>query len=351
MTSKITQKGEKIRNFIISLFENKTELKFNEISPKVEKKFGITQNTVRKHLQNMFEQNAIDKEPNSGRGVVFRLPTPTFHSFEYDVNQPYLNESTVWVKDFWPLLNTQGEGCKDILTNSFTEIFNNAIDHAKANKIIVNLSVDALYTTIVVIDDGIGIFKKIKEDLNLADEHLSLIELSKGKFTSDPQNHSGEGVYFASMACDYFLIASNNLKYTRNLQEPLGLLEDLDMSHQGTTVIMRVKNNTSNNCKKVYDKFSSIEGGFYKTKVPVRLLRYQDEGIVSRSQAKRLLARFNMFKVVELDFEGIDMIGQAFTDEIFRVFKHNHPDIDIQVINATKDVLDMINRINNNIVG
>lgn len=350
MASKITQKGEKIRNFIISLFENKTELKFNEISPKVENKFGITQNTVRKHLQNMFDQNALNKKPGSGKTVVYSLPIPTINSFEYDVNQPFLNESTVWVKDFWPLLNTQGDGCKDILTNCFTEIFNNAIEHANAKKITVHLYVDPLYTTILVKDDGIGIFKKIKEDLNLADEHLSLIELSKGKFTSDPQNHSGEGVYFASIACDNFLIASNNLVYTRNTQNPLGQLEDFDMSRHGTTVIMRVKNNTSNNCKKVYDKFSSIEGGFYKTKVPVRLLRYKDEGIVSRSQAKRLLARFDMFKVVVLDFEGIDMIGQAFTDEIFRVFKRNHPDVDLQVINATKNVLDMISRITNNVV-
>ena len=350
MALKITQKGEKIRNFIISLFEDKKELTCSEISAKVMKKFEITQNAVRKHLQNMHDQGALNKnkKENSNR-LLYSLPSPEFHSFEYDAKAQDLNESNVWIKDIEPLLSIQGAGCKDILNVSFCEIFNNAIDHANAKKIQVNLLIDALHTMIVVFDDGIGIFKKIKEDLNLADEHLSLIELSKGKFTSDPKNHSGEGVYFASRACDYFLIASNNLLYTRATHKPLGLLQDLDVSQQGTTVIMRVKNNTSNSSKKVYDKFSSVEEGFFKTKVPVRLLRYKDEGIVSRSQARRLLARFDMFRVVELDFEGIDMIGQAFTDEIFRVFKTNHPDVEIQVINACKNVKDMISRINNTV--
>lgn len=39
---------------------------------------------------------------------------------------------------------------------------------------------------------------------------------------------------------------------------------------------------------------------FCKTVVPVKLLRYKDEGIISRSHAKRLLARFDKFKYVVL---------------------------------------------------
>ena len=70
------------------------------------------------------------------------------------------------------------------------------------------------------------------------------------------------------------------------------------------------------------DKFASEEEGygFTKTLVPVRMLKVGSENLVSRSQAKRLLSRFEDFKTVVLDFEGIDVVGQAFADEIFRVF-------------------------------
>jgi len=55
--------------------------------------------------------------------------------------------------------------------------------------------------------------------------------------------------------------------------------------------------------------------------VPVKLAQYGNDKLVSRSQAKRLLARVELFKVVMLDFTNVPTIGQAFADEIFRVFR------------------------------
>ena len=59
-------------------------------------------------------------------------------------------------------------------------------------------------------------------------------------------------------------------------------------------------------------------------------------------QAKRILARFDRFEEIVLDFEGIDFIGQAFADEIFRVFPAMNPHISLLIINATQDVLAMV---------
>ena len=50
------------------------------------------------------------------------------------------------------------------------------------------------------------------------------------------------------------------------------------------------------------------------------------------------------FKIVELDFRGVTVIGQAFADEVFRVFKNNHPRITIVPRNANEDVVFMIRR-------
>ena len=84
-----------------------------------------------------------------------------------------------------------------------------------------------------------------------------------------------------------------------------------------------------------------------KTQVPVFLAIYGNENLISRSQAKRLLVRFEKFKTIILDFEGVDMIGQAFADEIFRVFQNTHPTIDIRPINTNEQVEKMISRAKN----
>jgi len=96
----------------------------------------------------------------------------------------------------------------------------------------------------------------------------------------------------------------------------------------------------------MFDGFTSKDGdyGFTRTVVPVRLLRHGLERLVSRSQAKRLLARFDRFKVVVLDFSGVDLIGRAFAGEIFRVFVAHQPDVEIVPTNMGPDVKKMVRR-------
>ena len=108
---------------------------------------------------------------------------------------------------------------------------------------------------------------------------------------------------------------------------------------------MRLNNHTARTTKKIFDQYTSEdEFGFTKTVVPVRLAQYGDDKLVSRSQAKRLLARVDRFKTVIFDFEGVDSIGQAFADEIFRVFNTKHPEIELIAIKTNSAVKRMISR-------
>jgi hypothetical protein len=77
----------------------------------------------------------------------------------------------------------------------------------------------------------------------------------------------------------------------------------------------------------------------------VRLARLGTENLLSRSQAKRVLAGVERFKLVELDFEGVPEIGQAFADEVFRVFAAAHPSIELRYLHAGPGVLPMIRRV------
>ncbi len=101
--------------------------------------------------------------------------------------------------------------------------------------------------------------------------------------------------------------------------------------------------------KDIFDRFTpgidSEDYGFQKTAVPLKLLQYEGESLVSRSQAKRLMARFDQFKEVILDFKGIIIIGQPFADEVFRVFQNQYPNTHLYPINTNEDIDRMIKHV------
>ena len=74
------------------------------------------------------------------------------------------------------------------------------------------------------------------------------------------------------------------------------------------------------------------------------MARIGDENLVSRSQAKRVILRFDRFKYVDLDFTGVTTIGQAFADEIFRVYARAHPQVAISCSHATPEIQQMVVR-------
>ncbi len=113
----------------------------------------------------------------------------------------------------------------------------------------------------------------------------------------------------------------------------------------GTSVAMRLMNDSTRTTKEIFDKFATPEEfTFAKTIVPVRLAQHEGEKLVSRSQAKRLIFRFEKFKTVILDFEGVAEIGQAFSDEVFRVFQNAHTDVKLVPVNMTTAVKEMVSR-------
>ena len=54
--------------------------------------------------------------------------------------------------------------------------------------------------------------------------------------------------------------------------------------------------------------------------------------------AKRLSSRLDRFREVELDFEGLDWIGQGFAHQVFVVFQNTHPEIKLIPLNMNADV-------------
>lgn len=81
-------------------------------------------------------------------------------------------------------------------------------------------------------------------------------------------------------------------------------------------------------------------------KATIKMIECTPDGdLVSRSQAKRVLARLNMFETVTLDFDGVTELEQGFADELFRVGLKDLADVTFEIINAAKDIEKMIKRV------
>jgi hypothetical protein len=200
----------------------------------------------------------------------------------------------------------------------------------------------AISTEITLLDNGEGIFRKIHTKHHLEDEKHAILELSKGKLTTDPDNHTGEGIFFASRMFDDFMILSSGVYFSHNPHTNEEWIIEDNQAENGTMVFMKLLNNTTRTDQEIFDQFASYQ--FTKTIVPVRLAIYGDEQLVSRSQAKRHKARVDRFKVVLLDFSRVETIGQAFADEVFRVFARRNTDIKRVHTNANEQVMRMIKR-------
>ena len=94
---------------------------------------------------------------------------------------------------------------------------------------------------IVISDDGIGIFEKISTALNLPDRRQAIFELAKGKLTTDPSRHTGEGVFFTSRMFDLYAIEANGLEFNHQAHIEFDRLNEGDDTFEdGTTVFMRI---------------------------------------------------------------------------------------------------------------
>lgn len=335
---RIRARGEEIRRYILDHVDKHS----SDISKVTAEHFSITRQAVNKHLQILIAKGVL-LDSGSTRDHSYKLAPLTEWQHVYQV-EPHLSEGDVWSKDIKSALGPQPDNVMDIWQYGFTEMFNNACDHSESKDIMVSISKTARFTKMIIIDHGVGIFRKIQKAMNLFDERHAVLELAKGKFTTDPSRHTGEGIFFTSRMFDSFDIRSGGCFFTHALGREEDWLLEPDAG-DGTAVFMELSNHTPRTTKEIFDRYSSGEDyGFNKTVVPVRLAQYGDDKLISRSQAKRVLSRVELFKSVVFDFKGVDTIGHSFADEIFRVFQRQHPDIELVPIHASGEVQQMITR-------
>ncbi len=246
-----------------------------------------------------------------------------------------------------PFFFKLSDNVRNIFDYAFSEMLNNAIEHSESNKIGIEVKKQHKMLHFEIRDFGIGVFKNIMEKRKLNSEMEAMQDLLKGKTTTAPQAHSGEGIFFTSKVADLFSLESYNYVLTIDNQiNDVFFGKSECRSKKGTSVKFAIKIDSDKRLIKIFQKFQTDkeEMAFDKTKIQVKLYALKTVHI-SRSQARRVLTGLEKFKTIIFDFYKVPMIGQAFADEIFRVFKKKHPKIKMDSINMNEAVEFMVKRV------
>ncbi|NLD79638.1 MAG: DUF4325 domain-containing protein [Smithella sp.] len=229
-----------------------------------------------------------------------------------------------------------------IIDYAFTEMLNNAIEHSSSEKIDMTIMKTSMDIRFTITDQGVGIFNNIRKKKRLDSTMDAIQDLLKGKETTAPEGHSGEGIFFTSKIADKMTIRSFEKKIVfDNICQDI-YIKDVQPS-RGTKVDFVLALKSKKTISDLFNQYTDESFQFSKTGVRVKLY-HQDIDYVSRSQARRILAGLEKFKTIELDFKDVKTIGQAFADEIFRVWLSTHKAIKVNVTNANENIMLMIRR-------
>ena len=305
---------------------------------------GVSAQSVSRIMTKMVNSGRLLKQ-KKGQKNIYILPDDNIF-FTYPLEG--LEEDKVYRENVADFIRDVPKCAKDNFTHAFLEMLNNAIEHSGGTEVDIFIKRNDSFLTFIIHDNGVGVFTKVADELNLDEKRYAILELAKGKFTSDPDSHSGEGIFFSSKCGDCFVLESDGIAYVA--KQTYAALGDGEPSlRPGTFVLFKINVNHQQTMEELFKQYTDAPEryGFSKTAIPIHLLEYGDKSpiFISRSQARRLLARVERFEVVNLDFSGIDSIGQGFADEIFRVFKKRHPDILLIPVNCTDAVNQMIQHV------
>ena len=322
MSFKIEHRN-RIKQYILEKIEDQQP----SIVERTANAFNISKNTVYRYIHELESQDIIHKE-----GRTFSLVEKTDSFFLQRSKNELSAEDIIYNQYIKKYIVYLPENIQKIWQYSFMEMMNNAIDHS-----------DSEYVSITIIQNYLTFISIV-----LLSTLLFFNELFKGKLTTDSAHHSGEGIFFTSRVLDRFAALSGGKIFTHDkYSEILRNLKDTSLNNltniRGTVILMSLSNFSKREISEVFDMFSDVDGGFTKTHIPIKNI--YDTYPVSRSQAKRLCHRFEKFEEVELDFNGVDDIGQGFAHEIFVVFQNSHPDIKIISTHTNPSIDKMISHV------
>lgn len=254
-----------------------------------------------------------------------------------------LEEDVPWMRDFAPFFAVPPH-VQRMAQHAFCELVNNAVDHSEGTSVTVSVRQTPSQLQLLVSDDGRGLFDKLHEAFALDDPSLAMLELSKGRLTSQPERHTGRGLFFTSRLADVLELHANAQAFQRRGWEGGSWHPGRALKQRGTSVYVAIALDTHRTLESVLQAHSCDGSGVALdfTAVPLRLITGPHTGLESRAQARRMAARLHEFRRAEIDFSGVDSVGHAFVDELFRVLAAREPNVQLVPVNMTPPVARLV---------
>ncbi|MDF1795615.1 MAG: DUF4325 domain-containing protein [Coxiellaceae bacterium] len=331
--------ANKIQKYILSQVDKHP----TDIVKKTAEHFSVTRTTVHRHIKHLIDSGQLIKTGTTKqtRYTSSKSLHPHFNASLnplFDEHDFYSIYCETFIKQYC------NDKTENICEYGITEMLNNCKDHSQSKRAEISLHITAHDIIIRVKDNGLGILQTLQETIKINDPRELFFELSKGKLTRDPNNHSGEGIFFTSRIFDKFEVITNDYHYIKiNTEDDWSFISCTKTA--GTEVILTNNRNSQREIAdvfKAYQNEDSLE--FVKTDIIIELAKKPNSRLIARSQAKRVCANLDKFKHVTLDFKNVSAVGQGFVDQVFRVYKNQHGNITIDYINANEDVRYMIER-------
>lgn len=336
-----------IRKFILQKLAENEEIKTAEII----KASGFSREYVNRFLKALQKEGKIVRIGKANKTKYVKAQKSALiksrkqiRSINLRLHSRNLSEDTILdkIKAETGVFLGIAKNIESIASYAFTEMLNNAIEHSRSQNIIAKIEKNADSIQFEINDQGIGIFNNITQKKKLKNHLEAIQDLLKGKQSTAPKEHSGEGIFFTSKAADVLTVQSSQKRLIFN-----NIINDIfihDVKNTpGTRISFKISLTSKQNLDEIFKKYSVGLYDFGRTKIVVKLFAI-DTDYISRSQARRIISGLEKFQQIILDFKGVKTIGQAFVDEIFRVWQSRFPQIKISRQNANENIEFMIKR-------
>lgn len=300
---------------------------------------GVSRATAQRRLRELASAGRLSRE-GAGRGSRYVVGKTRWE-------RPLvgLEEDRLWA-EARPVVAALGLSAHELGTVGYTvtEMINNAIDHSRGTSVVVTATVQPAGAVIEVADDGIGVFRHIRQAQDLPDDVEAVFVLEKGRFTTQPDRHSGEGIFFSSKAANRYRLESGRVAWITDNQSGDTTIELVPEPRPGTRVAMTFVPGNVPVLADVFRQWTDPDTlAFDRTRTTVRLAAFGVQ-LLSRSEARRVTTGLERFRHVTVDFTGVALVGQGFCDEVFRVFAAGHPGTVLEPVGMNASVAFMVDR-------
>jgi len=316
----------------------------DDLAAVLAERHALSRGTVSRQLRRLVEQGWLQR--HGKRRARYTPGAQREVTTEYAVAG--LDEHGPWLHDVHPVLALTPEAAR-IAQHVFSELLNNAIDHAGATTVTVSVRQTPTHLHILIGDDGLGVFRQLAQRAGLPDAQRAALELAKGRLTTQPVCHGGRGLFFVARMVDAMNLQSDGQVLQWRHHGAQVQFRKHPLVRSGTSVFVSLALGSTLRPSDAYGAYGSDAAplDFSRTEVPLRLLAADGVSLDSRAQARWVVSRLELFATAELDFEGVEDVGPSFIDEVFRVYAQAHPEVALRPTRANARVGRLLNSLAN----